>query len=163
MRRKSVIIVFLVSSRILFTLLNNIAAASSGEWIEITRFNQNSRFLHETFTIEHVEWRIKWEYEPTPEIPKEQPALYVYVWDQEFPDKYFETIQKKGSHETRGILYIHNRSGTFSLGVIRTIPRFQLRIEQDITSIPEFQSWIILPVFIVISSLGLFHRNRGII
>ena len=128
---------------------SNPKLSSPENWVEVTRFNENSQFLTTKFTIEYEEWRIKWKYESNPEISEEQPALYVYVWDQEYPDTYFETILKKGTNETSGTLYIHNRPGTFSLGVIRTVKSFTLIIEQNIESIPEFPSWTILLLFLI--------------
>jgi hypothetical protein len=147
---------------IYFTIdTSNPKLSSSENWVEVTRFTENSQFLTTKFTIEHVEWRIKWKYEPKPEISEEHPALYVYVWDQEFPDTYFETILKKGTNETSGTLYIHNRSGTFSLGVIRTVKSFTLIIEQNINSIPEFPSWIIIPLFLIGSFAIVFLKKYG--
>jgi hypothetical protein len=132
----------------------------SVNWVEVTRFTENSEFLNRTFTTEHAEWRIRWEYEPDPEVPEEQPALYVYVWDQEYPNRYFETILKEGTNETSGTLYFNNRTGTFFLGVIRTVKSFTLIIEQNIDSIPEFPSWIILPAFLVATFLAIMFRKR---
>ena len=126
-QRKGVILLAILC--MLSVLSLDSAFASSGNWVEVTRFTEDSEFLQTAFTIEHVEWRIRWEYEPDHKISEEAPALYVYVWDKEFPDTYFETILKKGTNETSGTLYIHNRNGTFSLGVIRTVTSFTLVLE----------------------------------
>ena len=139
---------------------SGIIFASSEHWVEVTRFTEDSTFLQTAFTIEHVEWRIRWEYEPDPKVSEEAPALYVYVWDQEFPDTYFETILKKGTNEKSGTLYIHNRNGTFFLGVIRTVTSFTLVIEQDLTSIPEFPSWIVLPILLASTLAVILYRKK---
>ena len=137
----------------------------SDNWVEVTRFTENSEFLQRTFTIEHAKWRIRWEYEPEPAVSEETPALYVYVWDQEFPDKYFESILKNGANDTSGTLYIHNRTGIFFLGIIRTVKSFTLIIEQNIDSIPESPSWTILPLilttllFLVVVKRKLYTLN----
>jgi hypothetical protein len=154
-------IIGLDNRTVYFTINSNPAQEN---WSEVARFTEDSKFLQKAFTIEHVEWRIRWEYEPDPEISEEHPALYVYVWDKEFPDTYFETILKKGTNETSGTLYIHNRKGTFFLGVIRTVTSFTLIIEQDLTSIPEFPSWTILLLFLIATlTITLIKRRKFIV
>lgn len=138
-----------------------VGKSSSENWVEVTRFTEDDKFFQtEPFTIEHVEWRIRWEYEPDPEVPEEHPAFYVYVYSQESPGTYFETILKKGTNETNGTLYIHNRNGTFFLIVIRAVISFTLIIEQDLTSIPEFPSWIIPPLFVTTTLVIVIFKKR---
>jgi len=162
MRKSSLIVLLLILCLVLSVFSSGIAFASSETWVEVTRFTEDDKFFQtEPFTIEHVEWRIRWEYEPEPEVPDEHPAFYVYVYSQESPGTYFETILKKGTNETNGTLYIHNRNGTFFLIVIRAVTSFTLIIEQDLTSIPEFPSWTPLLIMLVaVVVVAVVYRHR---
>jgi len=62
MKRPSIIC--LVFSWIIFSTLINVAFASSGNWVEVTRF-EGTGYQTGHFTCDYPEWRIRWEFTPT--------------------------------------------------------------------------------------------------
>jgi len=60
-----------------------------------------------------------------------------------------------------GVSYIHHQEGTFYMN-IRTanIESFTIIVEQDLNSIPEFPSWIIMPLFIVATLVVMMFKNK---
>ena len=159
--RKALALIVLLVCFCLLVSTSGIVFASSGNWVEVTRFtDEGINFPTDTFTIDHVEWRIRWEYEPLPEVPEEHPTFYVYVYAQEYPGTWFESIEKRGSEETNGTLYIHDRNGTFFLMIIRAVQSYTLIIEQDLTSIPEFPSWTILPIVLLVTLVVMVYKKK---
>lgn len=145
----------------LFAVTSGIVFASSDNWSEVVRFTDAGIiFETEPFTCDHVEWRIRWEYVPEPEVPDEHLSLHVYVYAQEYPGTWFESIRKNGTEETNGTLYINDKNGTFHLAIISAVQNYTIIVEQDLESIPEFPSWIILPLFLVATSLAITVRKR---
>ncbi len=150
----------LVFSLSLFT--SGIVSAASGNWIEVTRFGDDGPYFQtDPFTIYHVEWRIRWEYEPHPEVPDEHPSLHVYVYAQESPGTWFESVRKNGTEETSGTLYIHDRNGTFHLMIISAVQSYTVIVEQNLESIPELPSWtpILVTLFAVAVAAVIYKRK----
>jgi len=161
MAKRATLALLLCFSISLFTVTSGIVFASSDNWSEVVRFADAGIILEtEPFTVDHVEWRIRWEYEPEPEVPEEHPSLHVYVYTQEYPGSWFESIRKRGTEETNGTLYIHDKNGTFHLTIISAVQNYTLIIEQNLESIPEFPSWIILPLFLIATSLAITIKKR---
>jgi len=159
--RSSIFVLLLTLSISLFAVTSGIAFASSDNWSEVVRFtDEGTGFQTEPFTIDHVDWRIRWEYEPDPEVPDEHPALHVYVYAQEAPGTWFESIRKNGTEETSGTLYIHDRNGTFFLIIIRAVQSYTLIVEQNLDSIPEFPSWKILPLILLVTIVVTAYRKK---
>jgi len=135
----------------------------SNNWSEVTRFSgEGGISTTEHFTCDHVDWRIRWEYEPRTDNPAGSALLvYVYSYDGSFMrDHWFESIIKRGIGETNGILYIYNKNGTFNLDVLASTAGYTLIIEQNLDSIPEFPSWAILPVLFIASLTVILGRKR---
>ena len=103
-----------------------------GNWSEVTKFTkQGTLFKTEPFTIDYPEWRIRWEYEPIIS-GDDHLTLHVYVYAQEFPGSWFESIRKNATEETNGTLYIHDRTGLFYLVIITAMPDYTIMIEQNL-------------------------------
>jgi len=130
---------------------SGIVFASSSSWIEVTRFTGSGteHYTTDYFTCEHVEWRIRWEYLPHPSLSIL--ALFnVYTYPQGEDTLYIDSIIKIGADDTNGTSYIHNNGGTFYSKInVATTESYTIIIEQDLNSIPEFPSWIILPLFLI--------------
>jgi hypothetical protein len=153
--RKTSSIVVLFSCFLLLVSAPSIVFASSGNWVEVTTFpNAVGSGMSSHFTIDHVDWRIKWEFNPS--NGSESPSFTVRV----IRDGGSE-IKWLTTHETTGILNIYNASGTFFL-VVQTVNADSgtLIIEQNTESIPEFPSWIILPLVLVATFFVLAVRKR---
>jgi hypothetical protein len=132
-----------------------IAFASSGNWVEVTTFpNAVGSGMSSHFTIDHVDWRIKWEFNPR--NGSEGLSFTVRV----IRDGGSE-IRWLTTHETTGILNIYNASGTFFL-VVQTVNADSgtLIIEQNTDSIPEFPSWTILPLLLAATVLTILYKKR---
>ncbi len=98
-------------------------------WSEVTRFTKESTFqTTQPFTISYPEWRIRWQYETG--VSDEHPSLHVYVYPQETPSSWFESITKSGNEETNGTLCIHDRKGSFYLVIVSATPNYTIVIEQ---------------------------------
>jgi len=129
----------------LLVFRSGIAFASSGNWSEVARLTGGGGIgTTETFTIDHVDWRIRWEIEPSNR--SESTAFLVYIFPAtgiHHSEPWFESIQHYGTEETSGTLYIYDRNGSFNMDVLASIESYTMIIEQNLESIPEFPSWII--------------------
>jgi hypothetical protein len=132
-----------------------IVFASSGNWVEVITFTSPDYLGSSShFTVDYVDWRIRWEINPS--NSSEGPSFTVHV----LPDSRSKEISYLTTHETTGILNIYNHSGSFYLFVsIRNVDNCKLIIEQNIESIPEFPSWIILPLFVTTTLAVIICRN----
>jgi hypothetical protein len=145
---------------VLILLCNvNTVFASSEHWVKVKRFTGVGGISNiPTFTVGHVDWRIRWEIEPG--NGSERTAFLVYVYPAT-GGQWFEQIQHFGREETTGILNICNHNGSFHLTVLTgTVNSYTIIVEQNIDSIPEFPSWIILPAFLSVTFLAIIFRKR---
>ncbi len=152
----------LTSLLFLSVITSSIVFASSSNWSEVTRFTGSGTEHYKTdyFTCEHVEWRIRWEYIPHPALPLL--ALFnVYTYPHGEDALYIDDIIKTGTNDINGTSYIHNNDGTFYCKInVALTESYTIIIEQDLNSIPEFPSWIILPLFLTTTVLALLFRKR---
>ena len=162
--KSSIFVLLLTLSISLSTVTSGIVFASSENWSEVTRFTGGTHeHAHKTesFTCDHVEWRIRWEYEPRTDIPENQTGIEFYVYTQENPDHWFKYMGHWGeSGETNGTVNIHDKNGTFHLEITSTAQSYTLIIKQNLDSIPEFPSWTILPLFLIATFLALSVKKR---
>ena len=62
---------------------------------------------------------------------------------------------------TSGISYIHNSKGTFYLKInVAYTESYTIIVEQDLDSIPEFPSFLILPLFMIATLLAVIIYRR---
>ena len=63
--------------------------------------------------------------------------------------------------DTSGILNIHDKTGVFYMSIIyANLESYKVIIEQDLNSIPEFPSSLILPLFVVATvSIIMLEKN----
>jgi hypothetical protein len=158
--RKTSSIVVLFSCFLLLGSVPSIVFATSDNWVEVVTFHNIVGFWATSrFNVFHVDWRIKWELYPR--IGSESPSLTVHVYhDMGHQGK--EIISSLTTQETTGILNIYNASGTFFLvfDTTNTNSSSILIIEQNTESIPEFPSWLILPLFLIATFVGIIVRKR---
>jgi hypothetical protein len=146
----------------LIIVTSGIVFASSNDWSEVTRFSGSGteHYTTDYFNCEHVEWRIRWEYVPNPALPLL--ALFsVYTYPQGEDTSYIDSIIKIGTNDTNGTSYIHNNNGIFYSKInVATTESYTIIIEQDLNSIPEFPSWVILPLFLVVTLFSIIIREN---
>jgi hypothetical protein len=145
------------------TIASVIVFASSGNWIEVARFTGVGGIgTTEPFTCDYSDWRIRWEIEPRND-GTERTAFLVYVFPYTgsfLRDPWFESIQHYGTEETSGTLYIQDRNGSFDMDVLASLESYTIIIEQNVESIPEFPSWIILPLTMAATLIAVVMRRR---
>jgi hypothetical protein len=142
-------------------LVQNLTPTHSPNWSEVTRFTGGGG-IHRTepFTCEHVDWRIRWEYEPRTDDPPAS-AFHIYIQTHEFISSRIDSMIKLGTEETNGTLYIHDNNGTFHIDVLSSIPSYILIIEQNLNSIPEFPSWTpLILMSVVVIVLTVVYKRR---
>jgi hypothetical protein len=128
--------------------------ASSENWSEVTSFTGEG--ITDYFTCEHAEWRIRWEYTGN------QISLFsFYVYEKGEDVFYIDYLVKMGTQETSGVTYIHDKQGEFYMNINSVnIDAFKIIIEQDLNSIPEFTSWIILPLLLTGALIVIALKKR---
>ena len=158
-KRNGTIITVLISLFLLGST-SGIAFVSSGNWVEVTRFTGDRIGIStlESFTCEHDEWRIIWEY--VPNIDSNWSVFSIYVEAAGFLHKRVDSVVNTGSEVTNGTLYINDNNGTYYLNIISNVPRYTIIIEQNIDSIPEFPSWIILPLLLTVTLVIMVGKQR---
>ena len=138
-----------------------VAFASSGNWVEVTRFAGEGGGVGYSphFMIEYVECRIRWQYS----------SIYGWDWDRDFSfyvepnDNVSEGMgiaSVTDPMEKNGTLNINNYIGTFHIFFPPLTSNWTVIVEQNIDSIPEFPSWIILPLFLVVTFVAILAKKR---
>ncbi len=157
--RKAVIIAVLFSLFLLGSM-SGVAFASSENWIEVARFSGENLGYHttESFTCEHVEWRVIWEC--VPNIDFNSSTFIINVETVESFNKRVDGAVNIGSDVLDGILYINDSFGTYCLAMVSNVQNYTIIVEQNIDSIPEFPSWIILPLFLVVTFVAILAKKR---
>ncbi|MCD6240042.1 hypothetical protein J7K27_00770 [Candidatus Bathyarchaeota archaeon] len=162
-RMWKIFLMFLLTlSIVTLTTLIGSVSASPENWVEVIRFTGSGteQYTSEYFTCDHVEWRIRWEYVPDPEYP-EFALFNVYTYPQGEDTLFIDSIIKSGADDTSGVSYIHNNAGTFYMKInVANTQSYTIIVEQDLDSIPEFPSFLILPLLFILSTL-LFVGYKG--
>jgi hypothetical protein len=139
-----------------------ITFASSDNWSAVSRLSVGGGIsTTETFTINHVDWRIKWEIEPSNRSERTVFTVYIYqTTGTNASSSWFESIQHYGTETTSGVLYIDGRNGSFIMSVLASIESYTMIIEQNLTSIPELPSWIpMLTIFLFLTIIATIYRR----
>ena len=122
-----------------------LAFAQTENWVEVATFSEGRARFGDTnsFVIDHEEWRLVWEYQVDLEL------LTAFMFDV----KVFETQEIIGGYNnsgkldiTQGIYNITGQTGEFYLFIGSNGLSYSITIEQNVDSVPEFGSWIIVPV-----------------
>ena len=151
-------ILVLIGLIIVSTIPINCVFATSNNWSEVARFTYSGTDTHTTdyFTVENVDWRIRWEY-----VPTEFTYFNFNVYPMGENVNFIASINPAGTGETSGTSNINNQAGTFYMKINSgNVGGYTVIVEQDLNSIPEFSSWIILPLFLTASIVALVLRKR---
>ena len=153
-------IIAVLFSLFLLGSMSGVAFASSENWIEVTRFSGENLGHHttESFTCEHVEWRVRWECVPF--VDFNLSTFIINVETVESFNKRVDGAVNIGSDVLDGVLYINDSFGTYCLAMVSNVPNYSIIVEQNIDSIPEFPSWIILSIFITSTLVILIVRQK---
>ena len=158
-RKATIIVLFFCFS--LLGSISGIAFASSQNWVEVTRFTGGVGVVPTTaFTIEHVKWRIRWEYYAV----NPHPALSLFdfrVFEDESEEPIYDAPSSWATNSTNGTGTLHfSKTGTFFIDCISSCDTYTIIIEQDLESIPEFPAWIILPLLITATLVIMVCKQK---
>lgn len=135
------------------------AFASSGNWVEVTRFTGSESSQTEQFTCDHVDWRIRWDY-----TPRSYTVFTLITYDDtgivvDHVHRVYEF--RVSAAETSGTSNIYNMNGTFYMSINTVdVSDFTVIVEQNVDSIPEFPSIVILPFLIMGTSIFIIIQNK---
>ena len=110
---------------------------SSENWEEETRLTGRGGMGDtKTFTVNHVDWRVRWEIKPSNNTG--ETAFLAYIFTSNGYTQWVDTIQQQGTKETSGILNIQNRSGSFHFQITTgNIETYTMIIEENTNSVLE--------------------------
>jgi len=158
------LVLFVVSS-VAMLAVSNIVLASPVNWSEVATFTGGGIYEWRNttdFIIGHVDWRIRWSYVPDPIYPESSVlGVLIYLQAPNTPlVDFFGPIT--GPLNTSGTEYFHTDPGTFFLTVSMSFTQsYTLIVEQDLDSIPEFPSFLIMPMFMITTLLAvIFYRRK---
>jgi hypothetical protein len=146
----------LFSFFLLSSLLIPLVFCSSENWIEVARFTETGQgsTKTETFECSHVDWRIRWSFLSSINEPPLIFAMTVYNSSGKIVDFFITTVQGSGTLD-------YNRTGSFYLNIrVNYVQNYQVIVEQNIDSIPEFPSWTILPFFLIATVCAIIVKKR---
>ena len=132
----------------------------SDNWVEVTRFIGTKGFTTDVFVCDHVEWRIVWEFDPGHWVFVEFYTLTITTYKEGESNKYFNQIREPPNGNLNGVELL-NQSGTFYLEISSgLIDSYTIIIEENIDSIPEFPSWVILPLVLIITLFSVVVKRK---
>jgi len=137
MRRVVIFLFVLTFISALIVIYDAIPSVKATTWFEIKRFYYNADRLEETtdtFTCNHVNWRIKWEYHPW--YGGSVFNITVYKVGVSEPVAEIHDIQYYYILTKTGERYIDGNNGTFFLKInaVNIAYYYEIMIEQDIDS-----------------------------
>ena len=136
--------------------------ASSGNWVEVVRFEGSEEIQTEPFTCNYVEWRIKWNSSPAYEH-RGGPRVGIFMIQvyEHSTEKYVSSVGSEPTNKSESGILSLNENGTFHLnigGLFRG--EYLVIVEQNLDSIPEFPSWTLLPLFLIFTLGGILIKKR---
>ena len=154
----SLILVFPIE---VITFSNSVFAAPV-TWSEVKRFTGSGTESYTTdhFNCNHVEWRIRWEFSTDcPNLAK----FIVDTYQQGEDATSIDSVAIIAQEVFAGTSYIHDNAGTFYMKIdVVLLTGYTIIIEEDLQSIPEFSSILVLPISMIASLLAdsFFRKIR---
>ena len=142
------------------------AFLSSDNWVEVANFTGGGSIFgaFPPFTVDHVKWRLRWEYVPTFDVGSQTDFDFWIIPEenriegQSNVEMAFASVNRPG--EKNGTLYFPDLNGTFFIHTAPGSSEWTIIVEQNIDSIPEFPSWTILSLFLTASVVGILFRKK---
>jgi len=132
----------------------------SSNWVEVTRFICTKGFTTDVFVCDHFEWRIRWEYDPGHWHFPDLHTFQVITYPEGSSLIIVDMISGTPGVSQNGTNYIHENPGKFYMKISAGIMEsYTIIVEQNIESIPEFPSWIIMPLFFPATVFALLFRK----
>ena len=118
----------------------NAAFASSENWVEVLTISGDGAFYGDSppFKINHVEWRIKWEY--TTEV--NHMSIFSFYVNPHSGGNHIASISE--SNEKNGTLYITDFTGEFHIFVVphSWANDWEVIVEQNTDSAIQTENWV---------------------
>jgi len=164
-QRNSVIGLLVLCLFITFTLIPCGVFANSSNWTEVVSYagSGTGSGASPPFTINHTEWRIIWEYTPQFEFGSQNDFDFWIIPEENRSDysrASMAVVSVNHPIEQNGTLYISNVTGTFFIETVPCSSDWSITVEQDVNSVPEFPSWIILPLFLMATFSAIIYKKR---
>jgi len=132
----------------------------SSNWVEVTRFICTKGFTTDVFVCDHFEWRIRWEYDPGHWHFPDLHTFQVITYPEGSSLIIVDMISGTPGVSQNGTNYIHENPGKFYMKISAGIMEsYTIIVEQNIESIPEFPSWIIMTLFFPATVFALLFRK----
>ena len=159
MKNKKIGLFLIHFSFLILCVIPNLALTQEENWVEVAEFSQGRHWFGDTysFTIDYSQWRILWEYE----IDLPNLTAFFFEVKQKDTGQIIDEYFNSGKLDiTQGIYNITDQKGEFYLFIGSNAKSYSIRIEQNIDSVPEFSSLLILPIFLGLSIGIFFARNK---
>ncbi|MCW4044629.1 MAG: hypothetical protein NWE94_03825 [Candidatus Bathyarchaeota archaeon] len=131
-------------------------------WVEVARFEGTSGVSEKHFTCDYFEWRIRWAFDPGhyhffPQYHTFSVATYREGEDTNPVNSIFEMANGSRS----GTSYIHDSHGQYYMAIrALDLDSYTIIIEQNTDAIPEFPSWVILPLLLAATAAAVTLRKH---
>ena len=166
--QRKVIILLVILCLALSVFSSDITFASSENWVEVVRFSWSGPGTHEyritePFTCDYVDWRIRWEFYFDHTHFPEFGHFSVRTYPRGENRSDINSIRVDGFGERNGTSYIINNKGEFYMRIstLSVVTSYTIIVEQNLESIPEFPSWIILPIFLAATLFAIIIRRKA--
>ena len=98
--------------------VSHVVFALSENWIEVIRFEGNRSTQTELFTIDYVDWRIRWEYDPGHWHFPEMHTFQVITYPEGSSLIIVDMISGSAARALlNGINYVHENPGRFYMKI----------------------------------------------
>ena len=153
---KKTVVSLLMLGLLLLTFIPSVVFGSSADWVEVARFTETGQgsTKTETFECSHVDWRIRWSFTSSINEPPLMFSITVYNSSGRIVDFFVTASGKSGTLN-------YNTTGSFYLSIGDLyVQNYEIIVEQNIDSIPEFPSWAILPLLVISTLVAITARNK---
>jgi hypothetical protein len=137
--------------------LPHIVAVSAERWVEIVKWTEP--VTSSRFDCNHVSWEVHWNFKD---------IALGSTWTIEIID--IDALENNVTFFKTGVgsfvsvnsgQYTHNQSGRYQITIeVNRINDFEVFVIQDMDSIPEFPSWIMLPLFLITTISVIVIRKK---
>jgi len=137
--------------------LPNIATVDAEEWVEVASWNEP--VSKSPFIVDYVDWKLGWDFGKA----GLGTTYTITLFDESNNTIFVKSGYVSFTQKTKG-KYTHNVSGLYSV-TIETVNmnnfevNFEVYVIENIDSIPEFPSWIILPLFLTATLVIVIFRK----
>ena len=159
MKNKKIGLFLIHFSFLILCAIPNMVLSQEENWVEVAEFSQGQPWFGDTtsFKIDYSQWRILWEYE----IDLVNLTAFFFEVKHNDTGQIIDSYFNSGKLDiTQGIYNITDQKGEFYLFIGSNAKSYSIIIEQNIDSVPEFTSLLILPIVLGLSIVVFVARNK---